>query len=189
MNPSLLESLVSRASALHLMGFTKKEIKPILESEQKMALLDAEVDQVWQQVQGKLKGFELDKDSADADLNLYLKRSDWIQSQLLVVFNNMLTNHNAMLEGKVEHDPEEDGLVKPVIPVKALDIAAMGEKIMKIDQERLAAKLSYPKSLQAATQLLASKEALSLPHETQSVLDSFSDMGETLDAEFSELDD
>ncbi|QAY18160.1 hypothetical protein [Thermus phage TSP4] len=49
----------------------------------------------------------------------------------------MLRNYNAMLEGLTEHP---DG--SPVIPVRPSDIAAMADRIMKIDQERVTALLN-----------------------------------------------
>lgn len=164
MNPELLRAFIDRGVQLQLMGFGAAERRAILTDELSFAPTDTEWDDIEQGMKTALRDFQLDEDATHTALNSYLRRSEWIQGQLLGVFNSMLRNYNAQSEGRMEHDPDPvTGVAEPVLPVKPSDIAAMGEKILKLDQDRLAATLSYPASLQKAQLAQAQQQAEALP--------------------------
>lgn len=188
MNKKLLDDFVQRAVQLRLMGFAKQEMRGILTEELAHAPSEEEWEEIEQGLKTSLRDFTLDTDETNEDLNLFLKRSEWIQQQLLSVLNSMLRNYNAQTEGRVEH-VNPDGTVEPVLPVKPSDIATMGEKILKLDQDRLAARLSYPPSLQKAQQALAVNDAdmiggSSYAALTEQLWDSPDELDEPYDADF-----
>lgn len=64
-----------------------------------------------------------DHGRADARARMMLR-------ELLTVYQDMLANHKAGVEGLFSH---ADG--RPVLPVKALEVASMVEKIVKLENE------------------------------------------------------
>jgi hypothetical protein len=147
----LHEQLVARCQELQTMGFKGDELKLILEAEFTFALTYPEFQKIVQDAKARQQHFELDTRATHEGYNQTLRRMDYIQSILLSVFQNMVKNYNAASHGQVEHEPDpETGEVYPVTAVKPMDLANMGEKILKIDQERVAAMLSYPKLLESA---------------------------------------
>lgn len=155
MSDEQIQAFAERAIELKLMGFRKNEWQEIVADQFGVIPTQEEFEQIEMTIKAALREFHVEADLANEDLNLYLRRSSWIQEQLLNIFNNMLRNYNALVEGKIEHDPDPDGNIAPVLPVKPNEIAAMGEKILKLDQERLAAQMSYPHALQKAQHALA----------------------------------
>lgn len=151
MTDELLEQLCQRYNQLLAMGFNSAEIKPILQMEFSYALKEKEFQRVVERAQSIQAEYAYDETSVHQHFNQAVQRMTYVQQVLLSAFQQMIKNYNAGMEGKVEHDPDPDtGEVFPVVAVRPLDLAAMGEKIMKIDNDRLSAMLNYPKALQSA---------------------------------------
>lgn len=175
----LHEQLIGRCQELQTMGFKGDELKLILEAEFTFALTGAEFQRIVQDAKARAQHFELDTREANEGYNQTLRRMDYVQSILLSVFQNMVKNYNAASQGRVEHDPDpETGEVYPVTAVKPMDLANMGEKILKIDQERVSAMLSYPKHLESAralAQLEDSHTPMQLQEHTAGLFDDEDD--------------
>jgi hypothetical protein len=145
-------AMVARVHELWTMGFTKQEVKPIVEAEFSHALTESEFAEVFRTAQQERRQYSFDISPVHAEYHQTLQRMQYVQGVLLNVFQSMQKNFQAAMEGRMEHDPDPDtGEVHPVIAVKPLELAAMGEKILKIDQDRVSAMLAYPRHVMAAS--------------------------------------
>jgi hypothetical protein len=186
-SPARFDKLVVRTIELQAMGFTKPEIKPILEAEQAYALTPSEYDEVFKGAKAQQSAYEFETGPIHEQYNKTLQRMDYVQNVLLNAFQQMIKNYNAAQEGRMEHDPDpETGDVHPVVAVKALDLAAMGEKIIKIDQERVSAMLSYPRHVMAARAARVSENA-ARPPALEAITAQFVD-DDPVDAEYDDVD-
>ena len=125
-----------RVLKLHLLGFDPSEIATTLTLDTKRNVSVEEVLEVLNELRSTLAVLP-SLDDIRSEVGEALERARVFQKDLLAVYQNMLRNYNAMLEGLTEHP---DG--SPVIPVRPSDIASMADRIMKIDQERVTALLN-----------------------------------------------
>ena len=80
------------------------------------------------------------------DMGQTWARAELIQNDLLGIYQGMLRNYHAQQSGLREHADNGD----PVIAVKATEIVAVGDKIIKIDQDRVNSRVNAAKLLQVA---------------------------------------
>lgn len=148
-----------RVLKLYLLGFDPKEIADTLTLDTKKPVSVEEVLDILAELRSTLAVLPSLEDIR-SEVGEALERAKVFQKDLLAVYQNMLRNYNAMLEGLREHP---DGT--PVVPVRPSDIASMADRIMKIDQERVNALLNTLKvmnSLQPPNQTPALPEHLSV---------------------------
>lgn len=138
-------SFKDRVLKLYLLGFDPQEIATTLTLDTKREVKPEEVMAALAEIRSTLAVLP-SIDDIRSEVGEALERARVFQKDLLAVYQNMLRNYNAMLEGLSEHP---DG--SPVIPVRPSDIAAMADRIMKIDQERVTALLNTLKVMQSLT--------------------------------------
>lgn len=183
--PELHDQLVGRTLELQTMGFKGQELKLILEAEFTFALTGPEFQGILRDAEQRQQHYELDARDAHAGYNQTLQRMNYVQEILLSVFQNMVKNYNAASAGKMEHDPDpETGDVYPVTAIKPLDLAVMGEKILKIDQERVAAMLSYPKLLKSAEATAQLENTPTTPKQLAAAVADLYDEDDDIDVDF-----
>lgn len=131
-----MSALHDRVLRLRLLGFEKAEIGPILAREFEREIPASELDEVWGRIDERLAE-QPQVRQLKTLLGLSWARQDMMLSDLLAVYQLMVKNFNAMAEGLKEHP---DGT--PVIAVRATELAAVADRIMKIDQERVASTVA-----------------------------------------------
>jgi hypothetical protein len=152
MNDERRAALEARILELITMGFTKAELKPVIEAEFSYALSHPEFDELFQDAKQQRERYDFDPGPIHGEYHQTLQRMNYVQGVMLNVFQLMQKNFQAAMEGRAEHDPDpETGEVYPVIAVKPLELASLGEKILKIDQDRVSAILAYPRHFLAAS--------------------------------------
>nr|6V1I_A Chain A, Small terminase protein [Oshimavirus P7426]6V1I_B Chain B, Small terminase protein [Oshimavirus P7426]6V1I_C Chain C, Small terminase protein [Oshimavirus P7426]6V1I_D Chain D, Small terminase protein [Oshimavirus P7426]6V1I_E Chain E, Small terminase protein [Oshimavirus P7426]6V1I_F Chain F, Small terminase protein [Oshimavirus P7426]6V1I_G Chain G, Small terminase protein [Oshimavirus P7426]6V1I_H Chain H, Small terminase protein [Oshimavirus P7426]6V1I_I Chain I, Small termi len=139
--PHMSVSFRDRVLKLYLLGFDPSEIAQTLSLDAKRKVTEEEVLHVLAEARELLSALPSLEDIR-AEVGQALERARIFQKDLLAIYQNMLRNYNAMMEGLTEHP---DGT--PVIGVRPADIAAMADRIMKIDQERITALLNSLKVL------------------------------------------
>ncbi len=130
-----------RVLKLYLLGFDIQEIVTTLTLDTKRKVSEEEVVAALNEARELLSALPSIEDIR-AEVGQALERAKMFQKDLLAIYQNMLRNYNAMLEGLTEH---EDGT--PVIGVRPTDIAAMADRIMRIDQERVNALINTVRTL------------------------------------------
>jgi len=155
------------------MGFSWSEVRSILSTEYTYALTAGEFRDIRDGIEDTLSDFDDSLDSADRDMNIALMRMDQIQNDLLGIYQRMLQHYTASQQGQDEFD---DGT--PVFHVKPADIVSLGERIIKLDQDRISARLQYPSAKAASMQALAATQPAQ-----QLQLPSSSDFADTYDVE------
>ena len=189
MSDELLDKLAERFNQLLVMGFDQNEIRSILQMEFSYGLTDNEYKKVVALARSIQSNYNYDQGHVNQEYHHTVQRMSYVQKVLLSAFQQMIKNYNAAMEGRIEHDPDpETGEVHPVVAVRALDLATMGEKIMKIDNDRLSALLNYPKAVQAAKAALpeATKQHKTLEQVASQFVDGYEDDIE--DAEYDYAD-
>ena len=134
-------SFRDRVLKLYLLGFDANEIAQTLTLDSKRNVTVEEVLAALAEARELLSALPTLED-VRAEVGQALERARIFQKDLLAIYQNMLRNYNAMMEGLTEHP---DGT--PVVGVRPADIATMADKIMKIDQERVTALLNTLKML------------------------------------------
>lgn len=136
-----MNDLKQRIIKLYLLGFDAKEIATTIQLDTKRSFSEEQVIAVLHEARLEMSAMPSIEDIR-AEVGQSLERAKLMQKDLLVIYQNMLRNYNAMMEGLTEH---EDGT--PVIGVRPSDIAAMADRIMKIDHERINALINSLKIL------------------------------------------
>lgn len=179
MTPRQRREILERCKKLFLLGFNKDEIKPIIEVEFKLELTNLDWDLLYGEMRDGMK-FIPDVQDIKAALGETWGRSRLLQSDLLQVYQTMLRNYEAHMQGLREHP---DGT--PVISVRPLDLAAMAEKLSKFDQERVTSMMNVSKAL-ALLEPPPSVSVTSLPTTPSALMAGLADEAEDADFESSD---
>lgn len=184
MTPTDLEAMTKRLLELEAIGFDRQEILPILSAEFKRDISPSDWTALLAYAEDRMSRHDPELAAINRQFNVTLNRMAYIKGVLLGVFQHMVKNYNATLEGKVEHDPDPvTGEVYPVLAVKPLDLAAMAEKIIKLDQEELAALLTYPKHQQQVQAMLGLQQVASGTYQLSALISDDPTDDEPMDVE------
>lgn len=147
-SPTLEPKLLERAKQLKLMGFRKDEVRPVLEAEHGISLTLPEYEELWKKLLAAL-GQMPEVSDVKQEIGQAWERSKLIQSDLLAVYQLLVRNFNAYMDGQTEIVDPVTGDVRPVIPVRANDLISVADKVLKIDQERVTSMLNSLKVIPA----------------------------------------
>src|SRR5690606_18932591 len=122
--PTDLEAMTKRLLELEAIGFDRQEILPILSAGFKRDSPPSDWTALLAYAEDRMSRHDPELAAINRQFNVTLNRMAYIKGVLLGVFQHMVKNYNATLEGKVEHDPDPvTGEVYPVLAVKPLDLA------------------------------------------------------------------
>lgn len=180
LNPTDIPRAVERLRKLHLLGFTQQEQQATIQVEFATKLTAFEFAQLHAEMKAELAVLP-ELNELKYSLGETWARQDMIQNDLLGIYQQMIRNFNAQQRGLREHEDNND----PVIAVRPTEIVSVGDKIIKIDQERAMSKITALKLLQTAEPSRAPGGSLPGPP-TAVVLSSLSEDVE--DADFEETE-
>lgn len=125
-------NLLPRVRQLLLLDFTLHEMGPSLEQAMGVAvpLLEIQDHVTWLQEAWREHP---EAEQLMGEQGQAYARGRMLLRDLLSVYQDMLANHKAGVEGLFSHG---DG--RPVLPVKALEVASMAEKITKLEADLVA---------------------------------------------------
>lgn len=139
--------LYRRVKRMLLMGFNNVEMLPSLEQGVSFPVTLLDVDECVDYIQAEWDARPEAKEVRLAENELW-QRSSMFKNDMLDLYQKMLRNAVATLEGEYTH-PDDT----PVIATKPSEVAAMAEKILKIERDVTKEKNDVLRLLGAASSL------------------------------------
>lgn len=139
--------LYRRVKRMLLMGFSNVEMLPSLERGISFPVTLSDVDDCVDYIHAEWDTRPETKEVRLAENELW-QRSLMFKNDMLDLYQKMLRNAIATLEGEYTH-PDNT----PVIPTKPAEVAAMAEKILKIERDVVKEKNDVLRLLGAASSL------------------------------------